>query len=231
MSAVAHHPLDNVVWHALTGPRRALGTVLGGAAAFDADVSPFAALADHDDPGAWRDLGALVGPGETTCLFAPGITVADGWEELFSVPCGQLVADGVVTDGESDGLVALTDDDVPEMLELVAATMPGPFAKRTIAFGGYVGLRDGDGRLIAMAGERLSGGGFTEVSAVCTAADQQGRGLGTRMVKALVESIRARGEEAFLHVADTNLSAYRLYLSLGFAERVKSCAHILRVPA
>ena len=35
------------------------------------------------------------------------------------------------------------------------------------------------------------------------------------MVKALVESIRARGEEAFLHVADTNVNAYRLYLAMG----------------
>ena len=231
MVAVASHPLDNVVWHSLVdGPRAALGEVHGRAARLATDVGPFGAIRDHE-PESWRDLAALVGPGNVTCLFAPGVVVADGWDELFDVPCGQLVADGVVTDGESDGLVALTTDDVPEMLELVAATKPGPFEARTIAFGGYVGLRDDDGRLIAMAGERLRGGGFTEVSAVCTALDQQGKGLGTRMVKALVETIRGRGEEAFLHVADTNVNAYRLYLALGFSERCKSSAHVVRVPS
>jgi ribosomal protein S18 acetylase RimI-like enzyme len=226
---VAAHPLDNVVWHALDGPRRHLGTIAGRAGRFDSEVSPFGAIADRSDD-AWRDLAELVGPGNVTSLFGPGFERPDDWQELFQVPCGQLVADGVRTDGESEGLVVLTVDDVPEMLELVEATKPGPFSPRTIEFGGYVGLRDDDGRLIAMAGERLSAGGFTEVSAVCTAADQQGRGLGTRMVKALVESIRARGEEAFLHVADTNVNAYRLYLAMGFSERTKASALVVRSP-
>lgn len=230
MSAVAAHPLDNVVWHSLTGPRAALGTVHGRAGTFDADVSPFGAIADPSSES-WHDLAELVGSGGITCLFAPDVAVTDGWEELRSVRCGQLVAERVVTDGEREGLVPLTEDDIPEMLELVASTKPGPFAARTIAFGGYVGLRDAGGRLLAMAGERLSAGGFTEISAVCTAADQQGRGLGTRMVKALVETIHGRGEEAFLHVADTNVNAYRLYLALGFAVRVDSCAHVLRAPS
>lgn len=223
------HPLDNVVWHALDGPRRHLGTITGRAGRFDRDVSPFGAIADGS-PASWRDLGALIGPDNVVCLFGPDIRRPDDWGDVFEVPCGQLVADGVVTDGESEGLVALDLDDVPEMLALVEATKPGPFASRTIEFGGYVGLRDDDGTLIAMAGERLSAGGFTEVSAVCTAAGQQGRGLGTRMVKALVESVRARGEQAFLHVADSNLNAYRLYLAMGFTERRKASAVGVRSP-
>jgi ribosomal protein S18 acetylase RimI-like enzyme len=224
------HPLDNVVWHALTGRRQALGEVRGRAARFDPEVSPFAAIADRTDE-AWADLTDLVGAGRTTCLFAADVEPPEGWEVIVRVPCGQLVADDVITDGESEGLVALGLDDVPEMLELVAATKPGPFASRTVEFGGYVGLRDDAGALIAMAGERLRCDGYTEISAVCTAADQQGKGLGTRMVKALVESIHARGEQAFLHVADTNVNAYRLYLALGFTERAKPSAVVLRVPS
>lgn len=37
--------------------------------------------------------------------------------------------------------VPLTEHDVPEMLELAAATQPGPFGPRTIEFGGYLGVR------------------------------------------------------------------------------------------
>lgn len=224
-------PLDNVVWHAVIGPRAALAEKRGQAARFHPDVSPFCAIADASSSEAWADLAALVGPGHVAALFGPGIAPAEGWSEVFQVPCGQLVAEHLTTDGESEGLVTLTVDDVPEMLELVAATKPGPFGSRTIEFGGYVGLRDDDGRLIAMAGERLRAGGFTEVSAVCTAADQQGKGLGTRMVRAVTESIRARGEQAFLHVADTNENAYRLYLAIGFVERCKANALGVRSPA
>ena len=224
------HPLDNVVWHALTGPRRALGEVRGRAGRFDPEVSPFGAVADPTD-AAWEDLATLVGPGHVTCLFASEVEPPPGWEVLMRVPCGQLVAEDVTTDGESEGLVALGHEDVTEMLELVAATKPGPFAARTVEFGGYVGLRDDSGALIAMAGERLRCEGWTEISAVCTAADQQGKGLGTRMVKALVESIHARGEQAFLHVADTNENAYRLYLALGFRVRSEPSAVVVRVPS
>ncbi len=224
------HPLDNVVWHALVGHRRALGEVRGSAGRFHPEVSPFGALAERT-PAAWADLAALVGPGHVASLFAPGIEQPAGWEELFRVPCGQLVAEDVRTDGESDGLLPLSADDVPDMLDLVAATKPGPFAPRTVEFGGYVGLRDDDGRLVAMAGERLRCDGYTEISAVCTAPDLQGTGLGTRMVRALVESIQARGEQAFLHVADTNVNAYRLYLALGFRERCSPSALVLRVPS
>lgn len=224
------HPLDNVVWHSLRGPRAALGEVHGLAARFHPEVSPFAAVADSS-PEAWTDLAALVGAGRVTSLFGPGIELPETWSDERQVPCGQLVAEHVTTDGESEGLVVLRHEDVPEMLQLVAATQPGPFGARTIEFGGYVGLRDDAGRLVAMAGERLRCEGFTEVSAVCTAADQQGKGLGTRMVRALVERIRARGEEAFLHVADSNVNAYRLYLALGFTERCRPAARIVRTPA
>jgi ribosomal protein S18 acetylase RimI-like enzyme len=222
-------PLDNVVWHSIVGPRAVLAERHGLAGRFHPEVSPFGAIAEAS-PAAWADLAALLGPGRATSLFGPGIEPAAGWTEQWRVPCGQLVAEHLTTDGESAGLTTLGSDDVPEMLELVAATKPGPFGPRTIEFGGYVGLRDDRGRLVAMAGERLSCGGFTEVSAVCTAADQQGKGLGTRMVRAVVEAIRARGEEAFLHVADTNVNAYRLYLALGFVERSKADAVIVRSP-
>ena len=56
--------------------------------------------------------------------------------------------------------------DVPEMLELTAATEPGPFLAQTIKMGSYFGIRASDGRLVAMAGERLQCTEFVEISAV-----------------------------------------------------------------
>jgi predicted GNAT family acetyltransferase len=112
----------------------------------------------------------------------------------------------------------LGPDDVDEMVALVAATDPGPFERRTVEFGGYLGVRQ-DGRLIAMAGERFRCAGYTEISAVCTDAAHRGRGLASLLTRAVAARIRARGDEAFLHAAASNTNAIRLYQTLGFTIR------------
>lgn len=78
----------------------------------------------------------------------------------------QLV-DVAVDKAGDDEARPLGTDDVPEMLDLVARTRPGPFAARTVELGCYLGIRRG-GALIAMAGERMHPAGWSEVSAVCT---------------------------------------------------------------
>ena len=48
------------------------------------------------------------------------------------------------------------------MLALTKLTNPGPFAPRTIDFGHYYGVFDGD-KLVAMAGQRLHIHEYTEI--------------------------------------------------------------------
>jgi predicted GNAT family acetyltransferase len=62
-------------------------------------------------------------------------------------------------------------------------------------------------------------GGWTEISAVCTAPSHRGEGLATSLVSTLVADIRERSENAFLHVLKTNANAIRLYEELGFSIR------------
>jgi ribosomal protein S18 acetylase RimI-like enzyme len=129
----------------------------------------------------------------------------------------QLVDAGVIPDAAPDA-VRLGAADVPEMLELVERTQPGPFLPRTVELGTYLGIRR-DGALVAMAGERLHPPGWTEISAVCTAPEHRGQSLATRLVRAVVHGIRERGETPFLHAAGSNVNAIRLYESLGFRLR------------
>ena len=116
------------------------------------------------------------------------------------------------------------------MLDLVARTEPGPFRKRTIELGTYLGIRR-EGSLVAMAGERLHPPGWTEISAVCTDPAFRGQGLATTLVRALVADIRTRGEQALLHAAATNTSAIRLYESMGFRLRTRLLFAAIRAPA
>jgi predicted GNAT family acetyltransferase len=112
-------------------------------------------------------------------------------------------------------LVELTSADAHEMVAITDLTEPGPFLRRTIEIGGYVGLRR-DGQLVAMAGQHLRCDGFGEVSAVCTHPSAQRLGLGAYATLKVAEAIRARGGEAVLHVRETNETAHRLHQRIGF---------------
>ena len=70
-----------------------------------------------------------------------------------------------------------------------------------------------------MAGERLVPDGYTEVSAVCTHPDARGRGLAALLTHRVATRIRQRGDVPFLHVAEGNDGARRVYERLGFALR------------
>lgn len=120
-------------------------------------------------------------------------------------------------------------DDVPEMLDLVARTEPGPFRPRTIELGTYVGIRD-QGNLVAMAGERLRLPSWTEISAVCTDHAYRGRGLATRLLRTVVSGIRVRGEVPILHASADNANAIRLYENLGFRIRRRIPFRIVSAP-
>lgn len=109
--------------------------------------------------------------------------------------------------------------DVPEMLALTAATKPGPFLPRTIRMGRYFGIRAEDGRLAAMAGERLLPDGFTEISAVCTDPGFRGRGYGRRLVSSLAGMIMGELRIPFLHVLPENDGAKSVYKKVGFRVR------------
>ncbi|WP_404961137.1 GNAT family N-acetyltransferase [Streptomyces sp. 147326] len=221
--------LDNPVWAALTGTHRGFAELgpAGLAGRYTLDTSPFAALADPADPRAWADLAALVGPGQE--VWVTGLpTPPPDWETLASVPGVQLDGRAVRAEAAPEA-VPLGRGDVPEMLELVGLTRPGPFLDRTVELGTYLGIRH-EGRLVAMAGERMRPAGWSEISAVCTHPDHRGRGLAGRLTRAVAAAIRERGDSPFLHAAAANTGAVRLYESMGFTPRSRPLFLGLRTP-
>lgn len=214
--------LDNMTWHALTGPHGPYAEGDGRALRYRRSMAVFCATERLDDTG-WSALTELVGPGRAVVLFQPDIgAVPDGLDELFRTSTWQMVADRPLTArpvrGESVEIVELGTEDVEEMMALTSLTEPGPFFAETHRLGTYLGVRDG-GRLIAMAGERLRTEGVAEISAVCTHPDARRRGLGGLLTTAMVDVIRDRGQLAMLHVAKSNAPAIPLYEALGFRIR------------
>lgn len=211
------HPLDDPIRHSLEGVHARFAERRGRVIRYSPEVATFMAFPADPGPTDWADAAKLAGPGGTVSLTDTDATPPADWNVLTGVGGVQLLGENVETAPDPEA-VMLTADDVPEVLALVEATRPGPFRLRTIELGTYLGIRR-QGRLVALAGERLHPPGYTEISAVCTDVDHRGQGLATRLVRAVAHGIRQRGEIPFLHAAATNSSAIRLYESLGFTLR------------
>jgi ribosomal protein S18 acetylase RimI-like enzyme len=235
--------LDNPVWWALTGRQRGLGRTSRSAGLFDPEISPFGAFSGEPTDSQWDDLVGLIGPSGQVVLVHPGdgvdpIPTPGGWTSHRRTQALQMTGERPVprpnrpTPPATEPLAAPLDrpvplgaNDVADMLALVEVARPGPFLPRTIEFGGYVGIRR-EGRLVAMAGERIRPPGHVEISAVATHPDHRRQGL----AEAVAAAAHERGEISFLHVAASNKGAIALYQSMGFAVRRTITFELVEAP-
>ncbi|CAM3929083.1 GNAT family N-acetyltransferase [Roseateles saccharophilus] len=221
-----NHDLDQPVWASLQHqPHWADGGAL--ARRFKPDINRFAAARD-DGAASLAALAELVRPGDDVVYLAQSrpVAVPPGLVAVKTAAAVQMVAMRAV-EGDEAGMQLLGDADAAEMLALATLTEPGPFLPRTHTMGRFVGIRI-DGRLAAMAGERMRFPGFVEVSGVCTHPDFRGRGLARRMSAAVTADIQRRGAQAFLHAWATNTAAIALYESLGFVTRTAMNIAVLK---
>lgn len=214
------HPLDRPVWSALTSERQAaLAVGAGGALRLAPGYGVFAASMDQSPQGV-AAIAALDQPeGMLATVEADPTPVPPGLTVLKEAVLSQMVLVELTPAKARDiAIEPLTEADAPAMLALATLTEPGPFFERTHRLGDFFGVKQ-NGRLLAMAGERLKPDGFTEVSGVCAHPDARGRGYAGALMRAVIERILARGETAFLHSYADNAGAIALYHSLGFAIR------------
>ncbi|GAA3840472.1 GNAT family N-acetyltransferase [Streptomyces chiangmaiensis] len=223
------HILDNPVYASLSSPQHApLARGRGRVRRYLDDVSPFMGLPDDPTEQDWADAAHVVGSGTAAFLHHVGL-VPPTWSTVDRFDLVQMTAPGSAEGAPDPRAVRLDTADVPEMLDLTRRTAPGPFLARTIEMGTYLGIRH-DGVLAAMAGERMRPSGWVEISAVCTAPEHRGKGLGASLIRTLIAHVAARGDRAFLHVMATNTNAIQLYKNLGFTVRRELPLAVLRRP-
>lgn len=191
------------------------------------DMGFFAGLPSYEPEDIQR-LYIACKSGQQVILFTPGhIHLTDNWQVLNDHELLQMVcAMDSKTESNSIVVVELGEKDIPAMLELTALTKPGPFISRTIDFGAYFGVFEGE-KLISMAGKRLSPDPFIEISAVCTHPDFLGKGLSAKVIQGVIEKIQAEGKTPFLHVYPENTPAINVYLKLGFKPRAMLRVYLL----
>ncbi|WP_111671854.1 GNAT family N-acetyltransferase [Algoriphagus litoralis] len=221
------HPLNNPIWNALNTGSAHFSHGNEQCRFIDPRMGFFAGMPSYEREDLDR-LYAACTPGQRVILFTPGhLPLNQNWLVLNDRELLQMVCDeGIEGSQPTMPLLKLGEKDIPAMLELTELTKPGPFISRTIDFGGYFGVFEGE-KLISMAGKRLSPDPFVEISAVCTHPDYLGKGLSAKVIQRVIEEIRADEKTPFLHVYPENTQAIKVYSKLGFKERAMLRVYLL----
>jgi len=218
--------LLRITWVTMKGAQSHFATGTDRARRYAAGFSPLLGFADPARP-AFDDLLPLCAPGEHFYTDGWSGAAPPGWQVDVEATMFKMVWEGgTPADDAAPDAVRLGPPHVDEAVALAALARPGPFGPRTIELGEYWGIVD-DGRLVAMAGERMTAAPLREISGVCTHPGHQGRGLAKRLMLKLVARQLARGERPFLHVMRDNAGARGLYERMGFRVWAESVVRVV----
>jgi predicted GNAT family acetyltransferase len=223
-----NHVLDNPTWNALTTGNASLANGAGTVRYFSNDVSPFTGLEENTTENLLKLHDQLPFDSPIGFVTETETNIPNAWTVLIKMECFQMVYEKEELPEEVTApIVQLTEKDIAQMLALTKLTVPGPFAERTIDFGHYTGIFDGE-QLIAMAGQRMNPQPYAEISAVCTHPDHLGKGYAKQLLNYQITRIKLAGEIPFLHVRCDNERAIKVYESIGFTKRRVLHFHILQ---
>jgi GNAT superfamily N-acetyltransferase len=214
--------LDNPFWSSLQTRHKAFAICDGPVARYPAAFAPFIGVAQADID-ANDALTRLVGPEENLLLLGVAPRVGKGWSLEAFQPLAQMICTAPLVLIDGPEIIELSAARRADVLELTALVYPHYFRERTLELGRYFGIympdKSGTVRLAAMIGERLGTDTHTEMSAICTHPDFNGRGYARRLTAFLTNDTLAHGHTPFLHVSRENTRALQLYERMGYRLR------------
>lgn len=209
--------LDNPIWHSLRTRHRALARRIGDVARYPADHAPFLGVGDADAK-VDAALAALLEPGDAVLLLGVAPRVPAMCHVEAFAPLAQMICTERLPSIDGPEVIELSERHRADVLALTALVYPHYFRPQTMAMGRYFGIYQ-EGRLAAMIGERLGSDRCTEMSAICTHPDFNGRGYARRLTTMLTNDTLDQGRIPFLHVSHENLRAKRMYARMGYRLR------------
>lgn len=218
MNGYEYEKLDNPVWHSLSETHKDISINYPHAKFYDPAYCPFGGFIESNDISTQIDQYSKLTGNFFIVGKKPLLPV-----RIFlrkELICLQMVLDKKVETAIEEELVKLDDTCSVALSDLVNEVQPGYFKEKTNLMGDYFGVIK-DGKLVAVTGERMKMDNFTEVSAVVTHPSYTGKGFAKQLVAHTANNIFGENKIPFLHVAESNYGAIKLYEKLGFKARRK----------
>jgi ribosomal protein S18 acetylase RimI-like enzyme len=210
--------LDNPVWYSLSETHREFSVEYHDIKFYHPDYCPFGGSLQNINVAA-----SIAGYAKLTDnFFVVGEKPAfhESVKLRNELVCNQMIIEQRPAIAINENIAELDDKDRDKLLQLVNLVQPGYFKSKTSLLGSYYGIFK-DGKLVAVTGERMKMNEYTEVSAVVTHPGHTGKGYAGQLVSHTVNCIFDQNKIPYLHVAETNTVAVRLYEKLGFKTRRK----------
>ncbi|WP_370899094.1 GNAT family N-acetyltransferase [Chryseobacterium gossypii] len=212
-----YHKLDNPVYHSLNEYHEKFCLNIGSTKFYNPEVATFGGA---ETISAEKDLEGYLHICHDFLIFGARPDLGNLTVELSKLVCDQYVLENSPEVDITEEIIPLGENHHEELLAFVKKFYPHYFKARTPELGRYFGIFK-DNKLVAVTGERMQMNDMTEVSAVITDTDHLGKGYAKQLVAFVSGKIFETGKTPFLHVAENNTGAKRLYEKLGFGHRGK----------
>lgn len=210
--------LDNPVWFSCLETHSEFAIGLDGLQSYHPDYCSFTGFDVLDKTAqSLNDYAKL-----SSSFFVVGARPQFDQQLLLTreLICDQMILKEPIALPITEDIVELQELNAESLFFLVNLVQPGYFKNDTPKLGQYFGIFK-DGNLVAVTGERMKMNCFTEISAVITHPNYNGKGYAKQLVTHVANTIFAQGKTPYLHVAENNLGAINLYKKLGFEYRRK----------
>lgn len=209
-----YQKLDNPVYHSLNEHHKKFCINFGDSKFYNPEVAAFGGSVEIAKE---KDIAEYSKICDDFLIF--GAKPHGNFEkDLSQLVCDQYVLENKIDLDYAEDIVLLKAENNGELLHFIKKFYPHYFKNRTPELGRYFGIFK-DHKLVAVTGERMQMSDMTEVSAVITDTDYLGKGYAKKLVAFVSEKIFEDNKTPFLHVAETNTGAKKLYEKLGFSHR------------
>jgi GNAT superfamily N-acetyltransferase len=217
MPATTYQKLNNPAWYSLAETHKYFAEGNNEIKCYQKDIAPFLAyFSDKEEVFIQPDQ--FIAVNESFFIIGDLPALPDNYLMESRLLCVQMICTEAIKLNTTVAIEELGEADDAQMTALIHLVQPGYYKPGTRLMGDYYGIRH-NGQLIPMTGERMRMNGFTEISAVVTHHAFTGRGYAHQLVTHTVNKNLAAGIVPFLHVAQTNERAVKLYGHLGFIQR------------
>ncbi|AZA52731.1 GNAT family N-acetyltransferase [Chryseobacterium sp. G0201] len=212
-----YEKLDNPIYHSLNEYHKKFCLNFGDSKFYDPEVATFGGSLNRAKENDITEYAKIC---DDFLIFGAKPDLGDFKTEMSQLVCDQYVLENTIELDFTEEIIELQNEDHDELLTFIKKFYPHYFKSRTPELGRYFGIFKDD-KLVAVTGQRMQMEDMTEVSAVITDTDYLGKGLAKQLVAFVSNIIFEDGKTPFLHVAENNLGAKKLYEKLGFELRGK----------